>query len=93
MRRERSARVKFLFVHTWLTAALQLHLRPCLTLVNKKQVKPKLGATTREHFHLKPHYCPLPLALTRQPPKTPLLHQNESSSDARQRYGSAFARA
>jgi len=53
----------------------------------------QLGVPTRGRFHLKPCHCLLSLSPTRRPPKTPLLHQNESSSDVRQRYGSVFVRA
>jgi len=53
----------------------------------------QLGVPTRGRFHLKPRHCPLSLSPTRRPSKTPLLLQNESSSDVRQRYGSVFVRA
>jgi hypothetical protein len=43
----------------------------------------QLGATAREHFHLNSHHCPLLLLPTHCTPKTPRLHQNESSSGAR----------
>jgi hypothetical protein len=43
----------------------------------------ELGEPTRRRFRLKPLHCPLPLLPTCHPPKTPLLHQNESSSGAR----------
>jgi len=39
----------------------------------------QLGVPTRGQFHNKPRRCPLSLSPTRHPPKTPLLHQNESS--------------
>ena len=47
----------------------------------------QLRVPTRGQFHLKPRHCPLTLSPARRPPKTSLLHQNESSSDVRQRYG------
>ena len=53
----------------------------------------QLGATARQHFQFNPHYCSLPFSPTHHPPKTPLLHLNESSSGARQRDGSAIVRA
>jgi len=39
----------------------------------------QLGVPTWGQFHNKPRRCPLSLSPTRHPPKTPLLHQNESS--------------
>jgi hypothetical protein len=53
----------------------------------------QLGVPTRGRFHLKPSHFPLTLSPSHRPPKTPLLHQNESSLDVRQRYGSVFVRA
>jgi hypothetical protein len=66
---------------------------PSLSLPNT--CKLELGSTqlsvpTRGRFHLKPSHCPLTLSPTRRPPKTPLLHQNESTSAVRQRYDSVF---
>ena len=54
---------------------------------------PARGADKGGRFHKKPRHCPLSLSPTRRPPKTPLLHRNESSSAVRQRYGSLFVRA
>jgi len=44
----------------------------------------ELGVPTWGRFQNKPRRCPLSLSPTRRPPKTPLLHQNESSSPSAQ---------
>jgi hypothetical protein len=41
-------------------------------------------------FHLKPRHFPLALSRIRHPPKSPLLHQNESVSAARKCCGFVF---
>jgi len=51
----------------------------------------QLRLPTRGCFHNKIRHCPLSLSPTRRPPKTPLLHRNESTA-VRQRYGFVFVR-
>ena len=74
-------------------AALRLRLLSYLTPASKNQVEPSSGCRQGGAYHKKPRHCPLSLSPIRHPPKTPLLHQNESSSNVRQRYGSVFFRA
>ena len=55
---------------------------PSLSVPNtckQKTGSTQLGVPTWGQFHNKPRRCPLSLSPTRHPPKTPLLHQNESS--------------
>jgi hypothetical protein len=74
-------------------AALRLRLLSYLTPTSKNQGQPSSGCRQGGRYHKKPRHCPLALSPIRHPPKTPLLHQNESSSNVRQRYGSVFVRA
>ena len=76
-----------------LTAALQLGLRPFPYTCKQESGSTQLGVPTRGRFHLKPRQCPRTHFPTRRPPKTPLLHRNESSSDVWQCYRSVFVRA
>jgi len=66
---------------------------PSLSVPNtckQKSGSTQLRVPSRGRFHLKPRHCPRTLSPTRRPPKTPLLHQNESSSVVWQRYGSVL---
>jgi len=72
------------------SAALRLHLRHCLTPESKNQVEPSSGCLHGGDFTKKTRQWLLSLYPIRRPSKTPLLHQNESSSDVRQRYGPVF---
>jgi hypothetical protein len=75
------------------TAALRPRLRLCLTPASKNQVETSSGCRHEGDFTKKTRHCPRTIFPTRRPPKTPLLHRNESSSAIRQRYGSDFVRA
>ena len=68
------------------TAALRLRLCPCLTPASKNQVQPSSGCRQGGDFTKTRNY-PRTIFPTRRPPKTPLLHQNESSSVVWLRYG------
>jgi hypothetical protein len=66
---------------------------PSLSVPNTCKQEPgstQLEVPIERRFHNKTCNYPLALSPTRHPPKTPLLHQNESLPDVRRRYGSAF---
>jgi hypothetical protein len=71
------------------TAALRLRLCPCLAPASKNQVEPSSGCRQGGDFTSNLATA-LGLSPIRRSPKTPLLHQNESSPAVRQRYGSVF---
>ena len=58
----------------------------------KESGSTQLGVPTMGRYHLKPRHCPQALTHTCHPPKTPLIHQDESSA-VQQRYGSTFVHA
>ena len=64
-----------------------------LTSVSNNQVQTSSGCRQGGRFHNKPRHFPRTLFPKRRLSKTPLLHQSESSSDARQRYGPVFVRS
>jgi len=69
---------------------------PSLFLPNtckQKSGSTQLRVPSTGRFHLKPRRCPRTLFPTRRPPKTPLLHRNESPSAVRQRYRSSLVHA
>jgi hypothetical protein len=68
-------------------AALRPRLRLFLTPSSENQVQPSSGCRQGGRIHNKTRHCPLTFSSIRRPTKTPLLHQNELSSDVWLRYG------